>query len=69
MNESEAERLVRLKLKDGSFIEFTRDAKKTVRINHEGLEVTLPKATGMTTTQLFAMLEPLGELEEEKDDQ
>ena len=65
----DTERLVRIKCKDGSFIEFTRDEKKTVRVTHDGTEISLPKATGITTTQLFAMLEPMGEtiIEEEED--
>jgi hypothetical protein len=62
------ERLVRIKCKDGTFIEFTRDEMKTVRVTHEGSEVILPKATGMTTTQLFALLEPMGEIEIEEND-
>jgi actin-like ATPase involved in cell morphogenesis len=66
----ENERLARIKCKDGTFIDFTRDEKKTVRVTHEGSEIILPKATGITTTQLFAMLEPMGEtIIEEEDDE
>jgi hypothetical protein len=61
------ERLVRIKCKDGTFIEFTRDEAKTVRVTHDGTEISLPKATGVTTTQLFALLEPMGETEIEED--
>jgi actin-like ATPase involved in cell morphogenesis len=66
----ENERLVRIKCRDGTVIEFTRDETKTVRVTHEGTEITLPKATGITTTQLFALLEPMGEtiIEEEDND-
>ena len=64
----ENERLVRIKCKDGTVIEFTRDEAKTVRVTHDGSEITLPKATGMTTTQLFALLEPMGETIIEEDD-
>ena len=64
----ENERLVRIKCKDGTVIEFTRDETKTVRVTHDGSEITLPKATGMTTTQLFALLEPMGETIFEEDD-
>ena len=67
----ESERLARIKCKDGTYIEFTRDEKKTVRVIHEGSEVVLPKATGMNTAQLFALLEPMGETiidEEDSDD-
>jgi hypothetical protein len=39
-----------------------------VRVTHDGTEIKLPKATGMTTTQLFALLEPMGEIITEDDD-
>jgi len=68
--ENESERLVRLKMKDGTFIEFHRDADKTVRVSHEGIEIRLAHGTGLNTVQLFALLEPLGEtiIEEEDTD-
>jgi len=63
-----AELLVKLVLKDGSVFEFFRDADKTVRVCHDDHCLALPKATGITTTQLFALLEPLGETVIEEDD-
>jgi hypothetical protein len=67
--EKESETLARLKLRDGTFIDFYRDADKTVRVNHEGIEIKLPHGTGLNTIQLFALLEPLGEtiIEEDTD--
>jgi hypothetical protein len=64
----ESEHLASIKLKDGSLIKFQRDENKTVRVTHDGTEIKLPKATGMTTTQLFALLEPMGEIITEDDD-
>lgn len=59
----ESEHLVRLRTKEGNFIDFYRDENKTVRItSSEGNEIKLPRASGMTTSQIFSMLEPLGEI-------
>ena len=63
-----SERLVRIKLKDGTFIDFQRDDDKTVRVMHEGSEIRLPHGTGVNTTQLFGLLEPMGETIIEGDD-
>jgi hypothetical protein len=63
----ESEHLVRLALKDGTHIDFHRDADKTVRICYSDHCVILPNATAQLTASLFSLLEPLGEtiLEEE----
>lgn len=65
---SDSEHLVRIRLKDGGYIDFFRDENNDVRITSPGQEIKMPKATGMMTTQLFAMIEPLGEIEYEEDD-
>ena len=59
------EPLIRLKLEDGTFIEFHRTENKEVHICHEGHCVILPHCTGQQTLDLFALLEPFGEIEEE----
>lgn len=63
----ELECLVRIALKDGSHIAFHRDNDKAVHICHEDHCVILPHATGHLTTELFALLEPLGEAILEED--
>jgi len=65
----ESEHLVRLTLKDGTHIDFHRDDDKTVRVCREDHCVILPKASGMLTTELFALLEPLGDVLLEEEDQ
>lgn len=55
-----AEQLVRIKLNDGSHIDFLRE-KDGVNICHKDFCVHLPDAPGHTTLELFALLEPLGE--------
>lgn len=59
------ERLIRLKLKDGTFIDFRRTADNEVRVCHNDHCVILPKASGQLTLDLFALLEPFGEIVEE----
>lgn len=63
-----SERLIRLKMKDGQTVEFFRDDDNAVRICSENNEIKLPNASGMTTTQLFSLLEPFGEIEDMEDD-
>lgn len=64
-----AERLIRLKLEDGTFIEFHRTESNEVHICHAERCVILPKASGQLTLDLFALLEPFGEIIEEKTDE
>jgi hypothetical protein len=54
------EHLVRLRLKSGANIDFTKDGED-VTICLEDHCVVIPKATGELTTQLFALLDPLSE--------
>ena len=63
-----AEHLIRLKLKDGSLIDFHRTANNEVHICHKDHCVILPGASGRVTMDLFALLEPFGEIEEEIDE-
>ena len=60
-----AEHLVRLKLKDGRVIDFSRTENKEVHICDADHCVILPHCTGQQTIDLFALLEPFGEIEEE----
>ena len=60
------EHLLRLNLKNGKHIDFKRDDENTVKICSEDMCVELKNATGKTTTDLFALLEPFGELAEEE---
>lgn len=60
------EHLIRLKLKDGTFIDFRRSENKEVHICHGDHCVILPHCTGQQTLDLFALLEPFGEIEGEK---
>jgi len=64
MTEPPAEHLIRLKLEDGTFIDFRRTEKHEVLISREGHSVNLGKATGKQTLDLVALLEPFGHLEE-----
>jgi actin-like ATPase involved in cell morphogenesis len=65
----EPERLARIKMKDGTITEFYRDDKKAVHIIKDGIEIKLPKATGLTTTQLFSLIEPMVDTIEEEPDE
>ena len=65
--EETAEHLIRIKLKDGSTIDFRRTENKEVHICHAGHCAILPHCTGQQTLDLFALLEPFGEIEEESD--
>ena len=56
---TEAEHLISLKLEDGSALDFSRTEKHEVIINREGHSVNLGKASGQTTLDLLALLEPL----------
>ena len=61
------EHLIRLKLKDGTFIDFRRTENNEVHVCHSDLCVILHHGTGQQTLDLFALLEPFGEIEEELD--
>ena len=65
--EEPVETLIRLKLEDGTFIEFRRTENKEVHICHDGHCVILPHCSGQQTIDLFALLEPFGIIEEESD--
>jgi len=62
-----SEHLVRLKLEDGTFIDFHRTENNEVHICHDDHCVILPKASGQVTLDLFALLERFGKVEEEPD--
>ena len=62
------EHLIRLKLKDGTSIDFRRTENNEVHICHDNHCVILPKASGQVTLDLFALLAPFGEIEEESDE-
>ena len=53
----ESEHLVKLELKDGSFVDFHRDADNTVRICRDDFCVQLPDCPGEIALKLFALLE------------
>lgn len=59
-----AEQLIKLKLEDGTFIEFRRTADNEVQVCHGDHCVILPHGTGQQTLDLFALLEPFGKIEE-----
>ncbi|KKK52462.1 hypothetical protein LCGC14_3104670 [marine sediment metagenome] len=59
-----AERLIRLKLKDGGAIDFSRTKKHDIIISHDDHSVNLGKASAQLTLDLIALLEPFGEIEE-----
>ncbi len=63
---AEPEQLIRIKLKDGTTIDFSRTENKEVHICHDDHCVILPHCTGQVTLDLFTLLEPFGEIEEEK---
>lgn len=62
------EHLIKLKLEDGTSIDFSRTEKHEVLITREGHSVNLGKATGKTTLDLVALLEPFGKIEEENNE-
>ena len=64
----ESEHLIKLNLKDGSSINFSRTEEHEVIIERGGHQVNLGKASGQVTLDLLALLEPLGEFEKETDE-
>ena len=59
------EHLIRLKLEDGTSIDFLRTENNEVHVSHGDHSVRLPRAYGQVTLDLFALLEPFGKIEEE----
>ena len=56
------EHLVHIKLAKGDFIDFYKDTENgKISLCSQEHCVSLPALTGLETTQLFALLEPLGE--------
>lgn len=66
--EGKVERLIRLKLEDGTSIEFRRTENKEVHICRCEHCVILPDCTGQQTMDLFALLENFGRIEELPDE-
>ncbi len=60
--------LVRLKLHDGTFIDFRRTENSEVHVCRDDYCVILPHFTGQQTLDLLALLEPLGIIEEVPDE-
>ncbi|KKM76827.1 hypothetical protein LCGC14_1376180 [marine sediment metagenome] len=54
------EKLPRIKLKHGGHIDMTREDGDVV-VSHDGHAVTLKKATGLQTLEMYALLEGLGD--------
>lgn len=65
---AEPEHLIRLRLEDGTAIDFSRTENHDVLISHGDHVVNLGKASGQVTMDLLALLEPFGKIEEEKDE-
>lgn len=59
------EQLIRIKLEDGTDIVFRRTENNAVHVCRKDHCVILPRASGKVTLDLFALLEPLGEIEED----
>ena len=56
------EHLVRIKLEKGDFIDFYKDDQNgKISLCSQEQCANLPDLTGLQTTELFALLEPLGE--------
>ncbi len=62
-----SEPLIRLKLHDGTFIDFYRTDNNEVHVCRDGHCVILPHGTGQQTVDFLALLEPLGTIEEVPD--
>ena len=63
------ERLIRLKLEDGTTIDFHRTENNEVHVCHGDHCVIFPHASGKLTLDLFALLEPFGKIAEEELDE
>lgn len=61
------EHLIKLALKDGSFIDFHRDNDNTVRVCREDFCVEIPNCPGNLALQLFALLDIQGKVVEENE--
>ena len=64
MAEAESEHVLKLVLKDGRVIKVYRAEDLSVHICSEDHCAVIPKASGQVTLDLFALLAPLGEIEE-----
>ena len=64
----QTELLIRLKLEDGTFIDFRRTKNNEVHVCRGDHCVILPHCTGQQTIDLFALLEPFGKIEEQIDE-
>lgn len=62
-----AEHLIRLRLADGTSIDFRRTENNEVHVCRADHCVILPHGTGQQTLDLFALLEPFGIIEEKLD--
>jgi len=62
------EHLIRLKLEDGTSIDFHRTENNEVHVCHGDHCVVLPHGTGQQTLDLFTLLESFGEIEEKIDE-
>ena len=62
------EHLIRLKLEDGTFIDFHRTENNEVHVCHGDHCVIFPRASGQLTLDLFALLEPFGKIEEKQNE-
>jgi len=65
MNKEGQEHLAKVRLKDGTAIDLLRTDDKAVIICHEGHEVVMPKATGLQTMGILALLAKFGDIEED----
>jgi hypothetical protein len=65
-----SERFVRLTLKDGSHLDFHRDDDNMVRIcsDKDGHCTLLPHASGRQVLELFGLLEAVGDVVIEEDE-
>ena len=63
-----SERLVRITLRDGTFIDFMRESDKSIKVCKEGHCAIIPRATGQTALDLVSLMEPFGEIIEEGDE-
>ena len=64
-----SERLLRITLKDGTYIDFNREENKCVKICKEGHCAIIPRATGQVTLDLISLIEPFGEIVDEGEDE
>ncbi len=61
-----AEHLLKIKMEDGTFIEFKRTDDQAVLICHKDQCIRFPQASGQLTVDLVELLSSFGKIEEEK---